>query len=247
MWYDIIVPQQHAVEGPGGGDQFLSVLGEDHAVDELVDGGILDADEVARAHLVGGFRAPKFALFIAWRKRFGPRSDDDIVIPVSLAVHVRRLVGISQRDRHAKSLQRWLVKQQEALHVWISRRVEHFDGHGFAGLGVDELLITYFVASFAQQTSCFAQVGPHSFWIAVDWVFVFGSKDFGRHLVAYGLEDFEFETGRQSRRGKFGTFEIARNPMILVEENLLVHLLEIERQIERAAHPRVGKFASPGI
>src|SRR5216683_6656449 len=102
MWHDIIVPQQHAIEGPCGRDQLLSAFGEDHAVDELIDGRILDADEIARADLVSGFRAPKFALFVAWRKRFGPRTDNEIVIPVPLAVLVLRVVDISHRDRHAK-------------------------------------------------------------------------------------------------------------------------------------------------
>src|SRR6266404_8913180 len=102
MGYDIIVPQQYAVEGPGGGDQLLSALGEDHALDQLVDGGILDADEIARARVVSGFRAPKFALLIAWRERFGPRADDHVVIPFPHPVLVRseeRRVGKECRSR----------------------------------------------------------------------------------------------------------------------------------------------------
>src|SRR5262245_30151746 len=111
MGYHIMVPQQHAVEGPGGGDQLLSVLREDNALDELVDRRILDADEVARARVVSGFRTPELALLIAWRQRFGPSALGKIVIPFPQAVLVLRLIDVSHRDRHAQPLQRRLIKQ----------------------------------------------------------------------------------------------------------------------------------------
>ena len=47
--HDIVIPQQHAIERLGRGDQVVAVLGEDHAVDQLIDRGILDADDIARA------------------------------------------------------------------------------------------------------------------------------------------------------------------------------------------------------
>ena len=56
--HDVVVPQQHPVERPRGGDQVVAVLGQDDLVDQLVDRGVLDADDVAAAVLAGGIRAP---------------------------------------------------------------------------------------------------------------------------------------------------------------------------------------------
>src|SRR3569832_2543714 len=67
--HDIDIPQQHAVERLGRGDELLAALGKDHAVDQLVDCLVLDADEVARARLLGRLRTPETALLVAWRQR----------------------------------------------------------------------------------------------------------------------------------------------------------------------------------
>ena len=47
--HDVVVPQQHAVERPGRGDQLGAILGEYHPLDQRIDRRILDADEIARA------------------------------------------------------------------------------------------------------------------------------------------------------------------------------------------------------
>src|ERR1700721_1711767 len=82
----VVVPQQHAVERAGGGDELVAVLGEDHAVDQRIDRRVLDADEVLRSLLVGGRRAPEAALLVAWRKRLRPPLDDDVEVVTAQAV-----------------------------------------------------------------------------------------------------------------------------------------------------------------
>ena len=67
----------------------------------------------------------------------------------------------------------------------------------------------------------------------------------GGHLVAHGLEDFEFLAFRQARGGKFGAFEVARDALVLIEEDLLVHLLEVERVIHRKAQAPVLELVAP--
>src|SRR5689334_12539411 len=86
--HDVIVPQEHAVERPGGGNEIVAVLGEDDAIDERVDRRVLDADEVARAGAIGGLRAPEVALLVAWRQRLWPRRRDDVVVPGAKTVLV---------------------------------------------------------------------------------------------------------------------------------------------------------------
>ena len=44
---------------------------------------------------------------------------------------------------------------------------------------------------------------------------------------------------RAPARRKLGAFEIARDARVLPEEELLVHLFEIEGEVERLTHPRV--------
>ena len=75
-----IVPQQHPVERAGGRHQLLAVLGENHMVDQFVDGRVLDADQVAAAFAARGFRAPEIALLVARRVGLGEIADDDVVV-----------------------------------------------------------------------------------------------------------------------------------------------------------------------
>src|SRR5262245_56346379 len=90
--HDIVVPQQDAIERVGGGFKIGAVLGEDDLVDHSVDRWVLDADHVERSGLVRGLRAPKAALFVAWRKRLTPRESDDVEVPIAQAIFVLRLV-----------------------------------------------------------------------------------------------------------------------------------------------------------
>ena len=56
--YHVVVPQQDAVERPGGRHKLATALGENHALDQGIDRRILDADVVARARRFGRLRAP---------------------------------------------------------------------------------------------------------------------------------------------------------------------------------------------
>ena len=68
-----MIPQQHAIERLGGGDEVGAALGENHLIDHRIDRRILDADQIERARLIGGLRAPIAALLVAGRQRFAPR------------------------------------------------------------------------------------------------------------------------------------------------------------------------------
>src|SRR3984893_2182978 len=50
-----------------------------------------------------------------------------------------------------------------------------------------------------------------------------------------------------ARTGQLGALEIAADPPVLTEEELLVHLLEVEGEIERASHPRILELVAPRI
>src|ERR1700738_1031146 len=138
LWHDIVIPQQHAVERLGGGNQLGAILGEDYLVDERVDGRILDADQIARAGLIGGLRAPVGALLIAGREGLAPHRRDGIVVPAPLTIDVLRGIHGAYRDGHAKSLKRRLIEQEEALAVRIWG--QKLDRECLAILHVGELL-----------------------------------------------------------------------------------------------------------
>src|SRR3569832_470850 len=74
--HDIEFPQHHAVERLGRGDELLAALGKDHAVVQLVDCLVLDADAVARARLIGRLRTPETAQLVAWQQQHTPGGDD---------------------------------------------------------------------------------------------------------------------------------------------------------------------------
>ena len=72
-------------------------------------------------------------------------------------------------------------------------------------------------------------------------------KTSGRNLVAHRLQNFQLAAGRQTARRQFGALKIAGDALILAEEDLLVHLLEIERVIEGEPHPRILEFAAADV
>src|SRR5262245_54566008 len=51
----------------------------------------------------------------------------------------------------------------------------------------------------------------------------------------------------QSLRGKLSAVEIAVDARVLTEEDLLVHLFEVEREVERPAYARVLELLAAGI
>ncbi len=117
--HDVVVPQQHAVERPGGGDELGAILGEDDPLDQRIDRRILDADVVARARRVGGRRTPEVALLVAGRQRLRPGRDDHVEIPAAQPVLVLRIIDGADGDGDAEALERGLVEQDEALGIRI--------------------------------------------------------------------------------------------------------------------------------
>jgi len=81
--YDVVVPQQDTVERPGGRYQLATALGENHTLDQRIDGGIFDADLVARARRTGRPGAPQIALLVARRQGLRPRGYDDVEVEVT--------------------------------------------------------------------------------------------------------------------------------------------------------------------
>src|SRR5262245_42445628 len=86
LWNDVMIPQQHAIEGLRRGDKLLAVLGVNDPIDELVDGGILDPGVVLRAWLIGRLAAPEASLLVSRRKRFRPHRDRHVEVAVAQPV-----------------------------------------------------------------------------------------------------------------------------------------------------------------
>ena len=66
------------LDGLPGRDQLVTAPGEYDALDQRIDGRVLDAHIVARAFRIGGLRAPQVALLVPWRQRLRPGGDDDV-------------------------------------------------------------------------------------------------------------------------------------------------------------------------
>ena len=136
-------------------------------------------------------------------------------------------------DCDAEPLQRRLVEQHEALGVRIGG--QELDRERLAGLRIHELLIADLIASLFQKPRRLAQIRTHIFGVAPDRILEGLGEHFRRDLVAHGFKNFELFALRETRAGKLGAFEIAVDALVLPEEQLLVHLLEIERIVEGAA------------
>ena len=66
-------------------------------------------------------------------------------------------------------------------------------------------------------------------------------------LRAHGFEDLQFAALRQAAGRQFSAVEITADALVLIEENLLVHFLEIECEIQRPAHPRIRELLAANI
>ena len=245
MRHDVEIPQQHAVERHGGGDQFGTVFGKDHAIDQRIDRRVLDADQIARAGLIGGGRTPEAALLVAGRQRFTPGRDDDVEIPLPQPVLVLRGIDHARVHRHADAFERGLVEQHEAL----GRRIvdQELDAESLAGLCIDQFRIAYLVAGVAEQRERLAKIVAHRLRIAAGRIAVGLAEKVRRHLVAHGFENLQLLAFRQPGRRQFGALEITGYAFVLAEENRPVHFLEVESEVEGAAHARVLELVAPDV
>ncbi len=230
--------------------QLGAVLGIDDAVDQLVDGRILDADQIARAGNVGGGRAPIAALLVAGRQRLAPGGDDDVEVPLPQPVLVLRGIDRAHRDADAEPFQRRLVEQHHPLH----RRIvdQQFDRQLLLGLHIDHLGVFDRVTGLAQKPQRLAQVLTQFLRVAPDRIGVglrkhFRGHEAGGHLFLDRLEDVELLALGRAGRGKLGTVEIAVDALVLAVEKLPVHFLEIEGEIESAAQVRALELVAPDV
>src|SRR5258708_36050605 len=77
------IPEQYPVHRLAGGDLFGTVSGEDDAVDQGIDRGILDAAHVARTGPIRRLGAEPVALFVARRQRLSPHRGGDIEVEIA--------------------------------------------------------------------------------------------------------------------------------------------------------------------
>lgn len=192
---------------------------------------MLDADEIARAGPVCRRRAPEIALLVSGRQRLPPVGGDDVEIEIADPVLVLRVVDAADRNRDAEPLQRRLVEQRDALR----RRAfdQELDRQRLAVL--DQLLIDDLVAGFFQQARRCPQTVADVLGIAVDRILIRLRHDLRRNVLVNLLQERHFGALRHARRGKLGALEVAADAAVLPIEQLLVHLLEIEGIVERAA------------
>src|SRR6516225_2642184 len=87
------------------------------------------------------------------------------------------------------------------------------------------------------------QVVPVCSSIPTDRIPIGRGEHFRRKLPPHRFEDFEFAVSWHSGGGKFGSFKIAGNTLVLTVEDLLVDAFKIEGEIERATKLRLLEFA----
>ena len=155
------------------------------------------------------------------------------------------LVDGAYRHPDAEAVERGFIEQEHPLEGRVLG--EEFDREGLAGLGIDHLLVAHLVTRFLEQLDRFAQIVAQRFRSAVDRIGIGLLENVGRNFVAHGFEHFEFAAGRHAGRRKLGAFKIAGDTFVLAEENLFVHLLEVERIIEGEPYPRILEFGTANV
>src|SRR5713226_8194904 len=113
--HHVVVPQQDTVERPGGRYQLATALGENHALDQGIDRGILDAGVIARAKRIGRLGAPQVALLVAGREGLRPCGYDDIEVEVTQSILILDIVVTSHGDVDTETSKGRLVEVDEAF------------------------------------------------------------------------------------------------------------------------------------
>src|SRR5262249_60543151 len=125
-----------------------------------------------------------------------------------------------------------LVKQHKAFGSRLIN--EEFDREWFASLSINQFGVLDFVAGFPKQFQCLAEVVAYGVGITTDRIGIRRCKQFVRHLVADGLEYFQFFSGRHAGSGEFGGLGVAGDPLVLAEKKLTIHFLENEGEVKGA-------------
>src|SRR5262245_44802691 len=236
LWHDVVVPQQHAIERVRGGDELGPIMGKNDLADQRVDGGILNADHVSAALLVGGRRPPKLALLVAWRFRLGERGDDDVKIEGVVAALILGSVHNAHAGLDTELFQSRLEGQHNALEVRLD---EEELGGQLRALRVGEHAVLGYPSRFCKHLGSLAQMSARVLGSGVDGIAPNRGEHLRRHLVLDLLQQLELSALGSQRCLELGVVEKALQTLVLIVEQVLVGPLEVERQIERAPHARI--------
>ena len=109
------------------------------------------------------------------------------------------------------------------------------------------------IVSCSVQPASLQQLGGLAHVIAevlgrgVDGVLPLGGEDLRRHLVLDLVQDLELAALRQARGRQLGVVEVAADADVEIVEQLLVGFLEVEGELEGAAHARVLELLAPQV
>src|SRR3990167_1277424 len=241
---DVMAPQQHAVEGPGVGDQALPGVGVDQAFDQLVDGWVFQADEVAAAGVVGAARVPVLALLVTRRIGLAEAAHDQVEIPRAQAVDVLRDIDPANHQFHAEIGHVALERQQYALEFGL--REEKLETDRFA-FGIEHQVAFDAPAGFLQQLIGAPLLFADDAAAVGDGNAEFIGKHRGGNLVAQRFEELQLVGAGQAAGGQFGVVEITAGAGIGTIEQLALGPFEIEQQAQRLAHPFVLEQGPAGV
>src|SRR5206468_5524261 len=141
---------------------------------------------------------------------------------------------------HTEPLQAGLVEQDDPFKRGLIE--QDLDAQWFIVHRAHEPLVANLVAGLTQKARAFAQIGARFLRAAEFRIGVRRGENLWRHLVAHGLEDRELLALRQARARELAAVEVAADPLVLAEEELLVGFLEIERVVEGAPYSRILEF-----
>src|SRR5262245_3382416 len=244
LWDHVVVPQQHAIEGMRRSHQTVSVRGHDDLVDQLVDGSILDADQVATALPVGSLRAPEIALLVTRRHRLRKTADNDVIVEHVATTLVLRGVNDAHADLDAELFQRRLERQHDALEVGLHQ--QKFGGELHA-IAVGQRTILGLPTGFGQQLCRFRHVLAGIVRRGVDRVLPFAGEYLGRNLRLDLLEDLELAAARQATGLQFRIVEVTAEPDVLIIKQVLVDPFKVESKVEGTPYARVLKLRAADV
>jgi len=199
--HNVAIPEQYPIQRLAARNQFGAILGEDDAVDQGVDRGILDAGKVARTGPVRRLRSEEIALLVAGRKRLRPPIGGDIEVETAQAILVLDTIDGPNIHGDAEPLKIRLVEKQAALVTLIRGQKFHTDG---LPRGIDQLAVANFESGFFQKPRCLAQIVAGRLRVATDRIFVRHREDLGRHLVAHRFEILQLLTLGKSDEASSG-------------------------------------------
>ncbi|MNO88406.1 hypothetical protein D3C76_798550 [compost metagenome] len=241
---DVVLPQQYPVEGLAGGDLFVTALGREQLIEQMIDHRIGDARVVLAAldpDLAGVKILP---LLEARAEGLVEGHQDHVEIELVEALFVLGAIDRAQPGVDADAGEVLDVGLEDALQIWIDQQdlqAQRLPGRILQALAIE------LPAGLGQQGQGLAHGFPGDApALGLRQAERLGEQP-GRQLLAIRFEQQPFMADRQPAGGELAVGVVAHGAFVGAAEQGAVGPLEVEHQAQCFANPGLGECRAAAV